>query len=73
MRQSTTEDNVRATGKASPANPPMAAPMPVGTIITDVYALLNFGCEKRQHEVEKCLDFGVDEVDKQDVKNGRLR
>lgn len=37
MRQSTTEDIARATGKESPANPPMVAPVPVGTIMTPVY------------------------------------
>lgn len=36
IRQSTTEDIARATGKESPANPPMVAPVPVGTIITAV-------------------------------------
>ena len=33
---STQEDSNLADGRASPANPPMAAPMPVGTIITAV-------------------------------------
>lgn len=34
MRQSTTEESARATGRASPAYPPIEAPTPVGTIIT---------------------------------------
>jgi hypothetical protein len=41
IRQSTTEERARATGRESPANPPIAAPIPVGTIITLVYSLLH--------------------------------
>lgn len=37
IRQSATEAMVRATGRASPAKPPMVAPTPVGTMSTVVY------------------------------------
>jgi hypothetical protein len=43
MTQSATAARVLATGRASPAKPPMAAPTPVGTIRTDVYGLLKHG------------------------------
>jgi len=36
MTQSETAARVLATGRASPAKPPTAAPTPVGTIRTDV-------------------------------------
>jgi hypothetical protein len=41
MTQSATVARVRATGRASPAKPPIDAPTPVGTIRTVVYGLLN--------------------------------
>lgn len=48
MRQSTTVERALVTGKASPAYPPIAAPTPVGTIITLVYALLNCSTEAQK-------------------------
>jgi hypothetical protein len=43
MTQSATAARVRATGRASPAKPPTAAPTPVGITRTDVYGLLKLG------------------------------
>jgi hypothetical protein len=40
MSVSTQDESSLALGKASPAKPPMDAPIPVGTIITLVYPLL---------------------------------
>ena len=41
IRVSVTALSRRQEGKASPAYPPMEAPIPVGTIIKDVYPLVD--------------------------------